>query len=292
MKQNISNQILSTSWKQLAFLGVLSTSLILGSCKKNEGSDPATETTNIKSSKETATTSGAIGSGWVEITSTEENEYDNQFESITSGVKTRPWSTSNWYMDIYNNLTSTWSTNSALGYLYNSTYNEHRFSMFKYPGKRSEIRVHDDYLTGSRQFEGYIIIDPNVFSANAVFQILGGTSTATLMQIRANGADGTLNVYQNGGLTTTGSRYIASGITNVSTRINVIHKQQTSSARGKVYIYVNGALKFTFEENENPTNTTFNYMKFGNYGRYDTDNAKTNSIVKWKNVRLWRDGTV
>jgi hypothetical protein len=294
MKASIIKNLTSPAWKKVSFLGVLSTALLFGGCKKSSDSSQVAESTQLTNSKTTANASAAIGSGWVETTAAEENEYRIHFEN--SGVKTILWNdgVQPWYMDANNVITNTANSASTLGYSYNSAAKEHSFSMIKYPGKRSEIKILDEYLTGSRQFEGFITVTDKVWGSNAVFQILGSSINATLMQIRANGgSSGTLQMFQNGGETgAVGDRYITRGITGIPTRINVIHKQQTATEIGKVSIYVNGVFKFSFFENQNPTNTPANYMKFGNYGRYSPDDdAKTGSVVKWSNVRVWKDGT-
>ncbi len=121
------------------------------------------------------------------------------------------------------------------------------------------------------------------------------------MQIKADGSlnGGRLRVVQNGEQDNLaeGDEIIATNILNVPTRVNVIHIQgNPGTAPGKVVIYVNGEKKFTFYENIRPStargnSTQTNYMKYGNYGREGSDTDKTGSIVKWSNVRFWKDGT-
>ena len=281
--------------EKTAFLSILFATIIFSGCKKNITLPKDIEYDDSSSPKNAIKTMAAVGTGWVEITTTEQSEQKIHLESANSGVVTRSWNggADSWYMDLNNSLSSSFSSNSTVGYSFESSNKTHTFSMFKFPGKRSEIRIHDDYITGTRQFEGYITLNDKVFPDNAVFQIFGGgTGTATLMQIRGDGATGTLNVFENGDLPgIAGTRYIAKGITGVPTRINVIHQQQTATELGKVSIYVNGVFKYSFFESQSPTGVPANYMKYGNYGRGADDNAKTGSVVKWSNVRIWKDGT-
>jgi hypothetical protein len=291
-----------SSWKKVLFAFVTA-SFLLGGCKENETAAPEINAGAQGKGFSNATTSAAMGSGWTEITAAEEARQNVHLENTgtSGGPQTEPWNngTLAWYIDGSENMTNTYSSSATTaGYTYSSSTKTHTFTQFKNPSARSEIRVNDNYLSGtglSRQFEGVITIGSGVWDENAVFQIWGNEGNATLMQIRADASTngGQLNVYQNGGFNadTIGNRIIATNILNTPTRINVIHIQETSTVRGRVRIYVNGVLKFTFFENMYPDDenlTGLNYFKYGNYGR--TTTTPSNSVVKWANVRLWSGG--
>jgi hypothetical protein len=295
--KSYNQPLIKFRYKKLSTSTILIALLILGACKKNLGQTK--ETPSVVTKEEKTTSSPGIGSGWTEITSNQEAIQKIHLQNEGSSIVIKDWNGGGdpWYINSGNIPSAIQSSVSTVGYSYNSADKAHTFYMIQSPGGRSEIRVQDNYDTGTRQFEGVITIGNGVFEDNAVFQIWGGVSgRATLMQIRGNAFanGGQLDVVQNGSFDseTTGNRLIATNILNKPTRINIIHKQETPSARGRVLIYVEGVLKFSFLENQKPTNGDLvNYMKYGNYGRESKNNDKTNSVVKWSNVRLWQGGT-
>jgi hypothetical protein len=272
-------------------------------CKKDAKEASVEQLSANAGSKNALAVAAAEGSGWTEITATEEAEQRVHLDNGSGDTKTRAWNNGDaWYINASGSTSgSSFGSNNVASYTYNSTNKTNTFTMSKAPGNRSEIRIQDDYYQGSRQFEGVITINDKVFANNAVFQIWGGTTTATLMQIRGDGSvnGGQLRVFQNGeqDALAEGDRTIATNILNTPARINVIHIQgNPGTAPGKVVIYVNGVKKYTFYENIRPSsdrgNTTrTNYLKYGNYGRESEDANKTGSVVTWSNVRLWKDGT-
>ena len=303
MKNNL-NSILSFSIKKASLLTIVAVSTLVVACKK-DAKEISVETLSANAgSKNAIAVAAAQGSGWTEVTSTVEANQDVHLENYNTsgGPETRAWNNgAAWYLNSSETPSgSSYGTGNVASYTYSASNNKtHTFTLHKHPGNRSEIRIQDNYYQGSRQFEGVITINDKVWEENAVFQIWGGTTTATLMQIRADGSlnGGRLRVVQNGEQDnlTEGNEIIATNILNVPTRINVIHIQETSSTLGKVVIYVNDEKKFTFYENIRPSSdrgnsTRTNYMKYGNYGREGTDTDKTGSIVKWSNVRFWQGG--
>ncbi|MRX47472.1 hypothetical protein [Pedobacter puniceum] len=304
MKNNL-NSIFSFSIKKASLLTIVAASTLVVACKK-DAKEASVDTLSANAgSKNAVAVAAAQGSGWTEITSTVEANQDVHLENYNTsgGPETRAWNNgAAWYLNSSETPSgSSYGTGNVASYTYSASNNKtHTFTLHKHPGNRSEIRVQDNYYQGSRQFEGVITINDKVWEENAVFQIWGGTTTATLMQIRADGSlnGGRLRVVQNGEQDnlTEGNEIIATNILNVPTRINVIHIQETSSTLGKVVIYVNDEKKFTFYENIRPSSdrgnsTRTNYMKYGNYGREGTDTDKTGSIVKWSNVRFWQGGS-
>jgi hypothetical protein len=289
------NFAMASSWKSLALLALFSAATAITSCKKD--SNQTSADLNNAGSKSSATTSAAIGSGWVDITSTEESEQRIQLENYanpslnniaTSWINRGPLP---YYMESDFDTTSTFNSNVSVGYVYAPSTLTHTHTLYKFPGNRSEIRVQDNYSTGTRQFEGYVKINDKMFGS-AVFQLFGSTSGATQMQIRGDSRvdGGRLYInYDSSKPHSSSSNVIATGINNVEVRINVIHLQESSGNR--VYIYVNGVEKFWFEDGEAPSGG--NYMKYGCYGREDdaATNGITNTIVKWRAVKLWKDGT-
>ncbi|MRX48323.1 fibronectin type III domain-containing protein [Pedobacter puniceum] len=244
------------------------------------------------------------GINWLDITAQEEARHRVHLQNYTLGSPNiTTWNNgAARFLDINGVNSSSFSTNTTAGYAYTQIGSDktHTFTLYKFPGNRSEIRVQDDYTTGSRQFEGFVTINNNVFADNAVFQIFGGllesdgvTQRATLLQIRGDAFsnNGTLRVVHNGTFDVLGSTTIATNILNQEVKINVIHEQQTANTAGKVYIFVNDNLALTLSENFDPNNAD-NYFKYGCYGREDetSTNGIVNSEVKWRNIRLWSGG--
>lgn len=244
------------------------------------------------------------GTGWNDITTVQEQAQRVHLQNYNGSLITRAWNNGDAsYMDTNGATSGNFSTtNSTSGYSFidNGVNRTHTFSLFKFPGNRSEIRIHDDYVEGTRQFEGFVTINDNVFSDNAVFQIFGGilengVQRATLLQIRGDAFsdNGNLRVVSNGTFDAIGDTKIATNIKNQEVKINVIHEQQTATKAGKIYFFVNGVLRLTLSENFNPNNVVGNYFKYGCYGRENesSTNGIENSQVQWRNVRLWEGGT-
>lgn len=307
MKNNL-NSIFSFSIKKASLLTIVAASTLVVACKK-DAKEASVDTLSANAgSKNAVAVAAAQGSGWTEITSTVEANQDVHLENYntTGGPETRVWNNgAAWYLNSSETPSgSSYGTGNVASYTYSASNDKtHTFTLHKHPGNRSEIRVQDDYYQGSRQFEGYIKINNKVWEENAVFQIWGGTTTATLMQIRADAYtnNGQLEVFQNGEQDNLaeGNKVIATNLLSKTeaTRINVIHIQgNPGTAPGKVVIYVDGVKKYTFYENIRPSkdrgNTNqINYMKYGNYGRKGTDTNKTGSVVTWSNVRFWQGGS-
>ncbi|MDF2188178.1 discoidin domain-containing protein [Paraflavitalea sp. CAU 1676] len=196
-----------------------------------------------------------LGSGWVSYSPTKKIHLDNE-----SGLQTFNWSA-------YQSVCSP----ACADYTYTSSDDTEQFRLFDNRTNRAEIRLQNEYSTGSRQFEGYVTIYAPL-EDESLMQIFGSSSGATQMMIRGYAADG-------GSLRGAGQT-LATGIYGVELRINVIHLQE--DVGNKIIIYVNGIKKAEIADNEAVTN----YHKYGNYGTLTTDEA----VVKWRKARFFRDG--
>lgn len=197
-----------------------------------------------------------LGSGWVSYSPTKKIHLDNE-----AGLQTFNWSA---YQSVCSPV--------CADYTYTSSDDTELFRLFDNRTNRSEIRLQNEYSTGSRQFEGYVTIYAPL-EDESLMQIFGSTSGATQMMIRGYAADG-------GSLRGAGQT-LATGIYGIELRINVIHLQE--DVGNKIFIYVNGVKKAEIADNEAVTN----YHKYGNYGTLTTDEA----VVKWRKARFFRDGT-
>jgi hypothetical protein len=243
------------------------------------------------------TTLAQIGKGWLDITELEEARYDIQLENFKkpSGDNTQydwPNKAPAW-VDKDGRKLDSLSDLATTMYEWNAATKTHRFTLIKFPGNRSEIRVRDVYKNGSRQFEGYLTMN-NKLDKQAVFQLFGSASGATQMQIRGFGKldNGRLEVVFDTSMAHRGNRIIATNINDKEIRLNVIHLQE--DVGNVVLIYVNGQEKFRFADNESKKNghVLYNYMKYGIYGREQDGefDGLTNMQTQWRNVRFWRDG--
>jgi hypothetical protein len=75
------------------------------------------------------------------------------------------------------------------GYEYDSKSNTEIFTLFDKRANRSEIRLENEYGTGSRQFEGYVTFFPPL-NDESLFQVWGSDEGATQLMLRAYAANG------------------------------------------------------------------------------------------------------
>jgi hypothetical protein len=202
-----------------------------------------------------STAHAQLGSGWSQYSPTKKIHLDNE-----DGLQIYNWTASK----------SVCSPVCA-DYNYSSSNNTETFRILDNRSNRSEIRLQNDYSTGSRQFEGYVTFYAPL-NDESLFQIFGSTSGATQLMIRGYSASG--GSIRGGGVT------LATGVYGKEVRINVIHLQE--NAGNKIIIYINGAKKAEIADNE----AVSNYHKYGNYGTLTTDEA----VVKWRNVKSFRNG--
>ncbi|WP_410673719.1 hypothetical protein [Amycolatopsis sp. cmx-4-68] len=141
------------------------------------------------------------------------------------------------------------------------------FKLLSKSSNRVEVRVHNDYKTGLRQFEGDLKVAAPTEDESCM-QIFGNDGPgATTLMIRAYAADG-------GTLRGLG-KVLATGVFGKWVHINVIH----DATANKVSVYIGGQLTAT---GSGPTGT--HYFKYGVYGTLQATNAQT----QWKNVKYFQ----
>jgi hypothetical protein len=157
----------------------------------------------------------------------------------------------------------------------------------QFAGERAEIRLKNEYATGSRQFEGYLTIHPPI-ERQMVFQIWGSgeKDQSTQLILRGYHEDGgTLKAFIAGQK----SKVIASHCYERELRINVIHLQEDRGAR--LLVFVDGkqvaAAPDTFPRIINHDGG--NYHKYGCYGSFQPGFIQAGST--WRNARHFQDGS-
>lgn len=198
-----------------------------------------------------------LGNGWKAYSPTKKVHLDN-----VEGLQTFNWTA----------YKSVCEPQICADYNYESATDTETFRIFDSRSNRSEIRLQNEYSTGSRQFEGYVTIYPPL-NDESLMQIFGSTSGATQMMLRGYAADG--------GSMRGAGKTVATNIYGKEVRVNVIHLQE--DAGNKIQIYIEGVKMAEINDNENVTN----YQKYGCYG---TTNGNVPAVVKWRNVRVFRDG--
>lgn len=197
-----------------------------------------------------------LGSGWVEYSPLRKIHLDD-----AAGLQIFNWTA---YKSVGSPICADYNYQSATG--------DETFRILTTQSNRSEIRIHDDYSTGSRQFQGYLTFY-SPLNDECVMQIFGSIEGATQMMIRGYAASG-------GSLRGLGQTLVTD-IYNTEVRVNVIHLQEDKGA--KIIIYINGVKKAELVDNE----AVANYMKYGNYGTMKTGQA----VVKWRNAKVFKNGT-
>lgn len=201
-----------------------------------------------------------LGSGWVQYNPTKKIHLDNE-----EGLQTFTWTT-------YKAVGT--GTNCA-DYSYDAATETETFRIFDSRSNRSEIRLQNEYNTGSRQFEGYVTFYAPL-NDESLMQIFGSISGATQLMNRG--------FAENGGSIKGGGKTLITGCYGVEVRLNVIHLQE--DVGNKIIIYINGEKKAEIADNEQPS--AGNYHKYGCYG---TTNGNVPAVVKWRRVRSFKDGT-
>ena len=195
-----------------------------------------------------------LGSGWTQYAPVKRIHLDDE-----AGLQTFSWSS---YQSVGSPI--------CADYRYDSATDTETFRIVDNRSNRSEIRLQNEYSSGRRQFQGYVLFN-SPLDDESLFQIFGSTSGATLCMMRGY-ADSGGRLYVAGGGGT-----IATGCYGVEKRINVVHDQNNY-----VQFYVNGTLEAQFSENEDVSN----YHKYGCYGTLRTPTV----TVKWRGARSYRDG--
>src|SRR5687768_4561186 len=190
-----------------------------------------------------------IGTGWSSRTYTKKIHLDNE-----AGLQTYSW-------------TSYKSVCSPVCADYKYSSDVETFRLIDSRTNRSEIRLQNEYSSGSRQFQGYVTFW-SPLNDESLFQVFGSTTGATLCMMRGYSSNGGEIRTVGGGGT------IATGVYGSERRINVIHYQGS-----RVEFYVNGTRKASITDSESATN----YWKYGAYGTLRTGPIS----VRWRAVRLW-----
>jgi len=187
--------------------------------------------------------------------------------------------------DFAANVTHEVGAPATAAYTYDHATATETFVLRK-PGERAEIRVHDNYATGSRQFEGYVTVYPPI-ERQMIFQIWGSgeKNRATQMILRAFDRDGGTLLATN---RVTDSPVVATQIYGREIKVNVIHLQEDVGGRILVYLDDRKVLDIpdTYKE---IINQSGNYHKYGCYGSFEA--AFTEAKTRWRKVRHFRGGT-
>lgn len=204
-------------------------------------------------------TTDFLGSDWTLYTPVKKIHLDDDV-----GLKTSAWTT----------YKSACSPVICSDYSYDSSTFTETFQILTTKSNRSEIRIEDNYSTGSRQFSGYLKFDAPL-NDESLMQIFGSTSAnATQLMIRGFAENG-------GTLKISNSSVLATGVYNKEVHVNVIHLQEDTGS--KMIVYIDGEKKFEKPDGESATN----YMKYGCYGTMKTGKA----VVQWRDVRFYKNGT-
>lgn len=202
-----------------------------------------------------ATAHAQLGSGWSQVSYTKKVHLDDE-----SGLRTFTWAP-----DI-----SVGSGSPCARYHYLSSNDSEYFDIYDNRSNRSEIRLQNEYSTGSRQFQGYVRINAPL-NDESLFQIFGSTSGATQMMIRGySSSSGTIRT-----VGTPSSVTLSTSCYGVEKRVNVIHYQGS-----RIEVYSNGSFKGSGTDSESVTN----YWKYGCYGTLNTGAVQ----VRWRTVRTYR----
>jgi hypothetical protein len=196
--------------------------------------------------------SGPLGSSWVQYSPEKKIHLDDQ-----AGLQTFNWTSQQ----------SVCSPTCA-DYQYDSGTDTEIFRILDSRSNRSEIRLMNDYSTGTRQFQGYVTFDAPL-NDESLFQVWGSTSGATQLMVRGYSA--------NNGEIRGGGATLSSGCYGVERRVNVIHRQGQD-----IRTYINGSLKNVITDDEAVTN----YHKYGCYGTLTTGAV----TVRWRAARFYKDG--
>ncbi len=196
-----------------------------------------------------ATASAVIGTGWTQVN-------PKKTIQVVSGGVNHPhdWATT--------------TSASEPGASYQRSGTQETFKLLSTKSNRVEVRVHNDYRTGQRQFEGELKVTGPT-NDESTMQIFGNDGpNATTLMIRAFSANG-------GELRDGASKVLVSGIYGQWVRVNVLH----DGTANKLSIYINGALKLT-----RSSAVGDHYFKYGVYGTLKTASATT----QWRNVKMFQ----
>jgi hypothetical protein len=135
---------------------------------------------------------------------------------------------------------------------------------------RSELRMRNDYTSGTHQFEADVYVVAGTNDAS-VMQIFGGVTHATSIMFKAfpdNG--GSVKRYD-------GPELVKGMAYDRWWHLNVIHEANPSGI-GKIKVYADGQFIGTFDDRGNATH----YFKCGVYG-----NAGARAESRFRNIKYW-----
>ena len=174
---------------------------------------------------------------------------------------------------------SGWSTDSASHSLqkvgdvfYSNSSGVETFRLNTSDASRCEIKINNNYSSGSHEFEGYVRCTGTPRSSgNSVQQILEATTgVGDVSQVRYySSSSGSLKVLQTG-IT------LATGVFGVYERVNCIHYRST----GSIELWLNGSKKSTHSDVGSGTY----YFKYGVYIAGSSGKPQT----QWKSIRCWK----
>jgi hypothetical protein len=164
------------------------------------------------------------------------------------------------------------SPTPCVDYRYDSATETETFRLLDNRTNRSEIRLLNEYSTGSRQFEGYVTFFPPL-NDESLMQVWGSSSGATQLMVRG--------FAENGGSIKAQGVPLIDHIYGKEVRVNVIHMQE--DVGNTFAVYIDGVKKTEFRDGERVTN----YHKYGCYGSLKTKEA----VVKWRSVKHFEGGT-
>jgi hypothetical protein len=214
-----------------------------------------------------------VGDGWSEYQPSRKiHLVDFENTSLRKGMSSFDW----------REKASVGAPTPASSYAFDAATDAELFCLHDARANRSEIRLENEYGTGSRQFEGYLTVYPPT-DDQSVFQVWGSDEGATQLMLRAYAAnDGELGVANR---PIRGTPRIAQGIYGREVRVNVIHLQE--DVGNKFIVYIDGVKKLEFPDDEKVTNHDGkNYHKYGVYGTLKGASAS----ALWRKVRHFRDG--
>jgi hypothetical protein len=200
----------------------------------------------------TTVPSGPLGTGWVQYSPTKKIHLNDDVD-----------------LQIYDWISSKSVCSPVCAdYKYDSTTDTETFRILDNRSNRAEIRLQNEYSSGSRQFQGYVRFDTPL-DDESLMQVFGSTTGATQLMIRGYSA--------NNGELRGGGKTLSTGCYGVERRVNMIHRQGQDFR-----MYINGSLKNTIADSEAVTN----YHKYGVYGTLHTGAV----TVKWRAARSYKDG--
>jgi hypothetical protein len=146
------------------------------------------------------------------------------------------------------------------------------FQLLGHNSNRVERRYHDEYSSGTQQFEADVMLSTPSHN-ESIHQIFNGTTGPWLIVRELSNYNGCIRM---GGGTSSG--ILASNLYGRWFRLNSINDMNT----GNTYIYVDGVLKWT---GQNPGGTF--YTKYGCYGTLGAASA----TIQFKNIKRFSGGS-